>query len=202
MGVFVLGTAPLFAVLGYLARRSATALRGRLALLSGVAVLVTGLLSVNTGLVLLDSPLARRSPFSKDPLPVQAVAQPPSATAAPAFPGPATPDTPVGTPGTAAPAPAAPEPPTGGSPQRLVVDVSDTSYSPSALAAKAGTPAQLVLRTNNTVGCTRALVVPKLNLEQILPKTGETVVELGTLKPGRLGFTCSMGMYSGYIEVS
>jgi len=201
MGVFVLGTAPLFAILGYLARRSATALRGRLAVLAGAAVLVTGFFSVNTGLVLLDSPLALRSPFSKDPVPVQAETQPRLLTSGPAAPAQGAPDTVPGTAGPSDPAPAAPEPPADVGAQRLVIEVSDTSYSPSAMTAKAGTPVQLVFRTNNTVGCTRAVVVPKLNLEQMLPKTGETIVELGILKPGRLGFTCSMGMYSGSIQV-
>jgi len=175
MGVFVLGTAPLFAALGYLARRSATALRGRLAVLAGVAVLVTGFLSVNTGLILLDAPVTLRSPLSfGGDSSAQAAGLPQTETSAPAD----------------------------GSPQRLVVNVKDSSYSPSSLKAKAGSPVQLVLRTDNTVGCTRSIVVPKLNLEESLPETGETVLELGTLKPGKLRFTCGMGMYSGSIQVS
>lgn len=174
MGVFVLGTAPLFAALGYLARRTATALRGRLAMLAGVAVLFTAFLSVNTGLVLLDAPITLRSPFS-------------SRSEAASLP-------PAGTPDSATPS--------DGSPQRLVVDVGDSSYTPSSLMAKAGSPVQLVLRTDNTVGCTRSIVVPQLNLEESLPETGETVLDLGTLKPGNLRFTCGMGMYSGSIQVS
>ncbi len=174
MGVFVLGTSPLFAVLGYLARRSATALRGRLAMLAGAAVLVTALLSVNTGLVLLDAPVTLRSPF-------------------------ATRDGGAAAAAAGAPQPAAPR---DGIPQRLVVNVGDTSYKPSSLKARAGTPVQLVLRTDNTMGCTRSIVVPKLNLEESLPETGETVLDLGTLKPGKLRFTCGMGMYSGSIQVT
>ena len=176
MGVFVLGTAPLFAMLGYLARRSATALRGRLAVLAGAAVLVTALLSVNTGLVLLDAPVTLRSPFS------------------------------TGDAGAAQTAPlsqsGSPAAPSDGSPQRLVVNVRDSSYSPSSLKAKATSPVQLVLRTNDTVGCTRSIVVPKLDVEASLPETGETVLDLGTLKPGKLRFTCGMGMYSGSIQVT
>lgn len=176
MGVFVLGTAPLFAGLGYLARRSATALRGRLVVLSGAAVLVTAFLSVNAGLVLLDAPITLRSPFSFGGGSAQA-SPPPAGNAASVT-------------------------PSDGSPQRLVVDVGDSSYTPSALQARAGSPVQLVLRTDNTVGCTRSIVIPKLNLEESLPETGETVLELGKLKPGRLRFTCGMGMYSGTIQVS
>ena len=52
MATFVIGTMPLFAAIGYAARRSATALRGRLGLLAGAAVLVAGLLAINAGLVL------------------------------------------------------------------------------------------------------------------------------------------------------
>ncbi len=55
MATFVVGTAPLFAVIGYAARRTTSHLRGRLGLLSGVAVMVAGLLAINAGLVLSGS---------------------------------------------------------------------------------------------------------------------------------------------------
>ncbi|MGH3821241.1 MAG: sulfite exporter TauE/SafE family protein [Pseudonocardiaceae bacterium] len=58
MAVFVLGTSPLFAVLGYAARKAATAWRGRLAALTGVVVVVLGLYTLNSGLELAGSPLA------------------------------------------------------------------------------------------------------------------------------------------------
>ncbi|MCK9899294.1 sulfite exporter TauE/SafE family protein [Frankia sp. Cpl3] len=58
MGVFVLGTGPLFAVLGYAARRAATAWRSRLATVTGLVVLAMGLYTLNGGLQLAGSPLA------------------------------------------------------------------------------------------------------------------------------------------------
>lgn len=58
MAVFVLGTGPLFAVLGYAARKAATAWKGRLAVATGLIVLGMGLYTVNGGLTLMDSPLA------------------------------------------------------------------------------------------------------------------------------------------------
>ncbi len=58
MAVFVLGTAPLFALLGYAARRAATAWRGRLALATGLVVVAMGLYTLNGGLELAGSPLA------------------------------------------------------------------------------------------------------------------------------------------------
>ncbi|MFN2495116.1 MAG: sulfite exporter TauE/SafE family protein [Pseudonocardiaceae bacterium] len=58
MAVFVLGTGPLFALLGYAARRAATAWRGRLALGTGFVVVAMGLYTFNGGLELAGSPLA------------------------------------------------------------------------------------------------------------------------------------------------
>ncbi|GAB3671634.1 sulfite exporter TauE/SafE family protein [Saccharopolyspora sp. ID03-671] len=58
MATFVVGTSPLFALLGYAARKAATAWRSRLAVLTGIAVLITGLYTLNGGLELAGSPLA------------------------------------------------------------------------------------------------------------------------------------------------
>jgi sulfite exporter TauE/SafE len=58
MAVFVIGTSPLFAILGYAARRAATLWRGRLVAATGVAVIATGLYTLNGGLELAGSPLA------------------------------------------------------------------------------------------------------------------------------------------------
>jgi sulfite exporter TauE/SafE len=52
MATFVVGTSPLFAAIGYAARRSTEVLRGRLAILAGAAVLVAGVLAIDAGLTL------------------------------------------------------------------------------------------------------------------------------------------------------
>jgi plastocyanin domain-containing protein len=44
--------------------------------------------------------------------------------------------------------------------------------------------------------------MPAAHLERSLPATGETTLDLGKVKTGRLGFTCSIGMYHGLIDVS
>jgi len=170
MATFVVGTSPLFAAIGYAIRRTTDQLRRSVALLSAVAVLVVGLLAINTGLTLRGSSVS-----------VTSLASPSDGARE----------------RTAAAAPVE----TGGV-QNLVVDVQSRSYAPSRLQATAGTPTTLTLRTNGTFGCTRAFVVPSLGIQKVLPQTGETLVSLGTLPPGPLRFTCSMGMYSGVIDVS
>lgn len=61
MAVFVIGTSPLFAALGYLARKAATVWRGRLAVVTGLAVLLLGVYTVNGGLVRVGSPLTAQA---------------------------------------------------------------------------------------------------------------------------------------------
>jgi sulfite exporter TauE/SafE len=56
MAVFVLGAGPRFAVPGYAVRKAATVWRGRLAVITGLAVLAMGLYTLNGGLELAGSP--------------------------------------------------------------------------------------------------------------------------------------------------
>jgi hypothetical protein len=37
-------------------------------------------------------------------------------------------------------------------------------------------------------------------VERILPAEGDTVIDVGRLRPGTHRYSCSMGMYSGTIE--
>lgn len=65
MATFVVGTSPLFAVIGYAIRRTSDRLRKSVALLSAVAVLVVGLLAINTGLILRGSSVTLASVVSR-----------------------------------------------------------------------------------------------------------------------------------------
>ncbi|SDH50901.1 Sulfite exporter TauE/SafE [Actinokineospora alba] len=161
MAVFVLGTGPLFAVLGYAARKAATAWRGRLAIATGVVLLLTGLYTVNGGLELAVSRLMS----SEEPV---------DQTAATITDG-----------------------------AQVVEIVAVTgAYRPPNVGARAGVPTTLLVRSENAKGCVRALVVPSRGIEQTLPVSGETRIDLGVLEPGTLEYSCSMGMYTGVITVT
>ena len=178
MATFVLGTSPLFAVLGYAARRSASALRGQLAKLAAVAVLVVGLISINTGLVLAGSSVTLTTAASW--MTGQSGAGRAGGGAIDAT-GPYANLGPDGK-------------------QVIVVEARSTSYTPNRIMAKAGVPTQLTLRTNGTRGCTRSFVIPSEGVEEVLPETGDTVIDLGVREPGELTYTCGMGMYRGSIS--
>ncbi|MEH1128210.1 sulfite exporter TauE/SafE family protein [Micromonospora sp. CPCC 206061] len=173
MAVFVVGTGPLFTVLGYAARKAATAWRGRLAVATGLVVLAMGVYTFNGGLTLADSPLAASN------LPQTLGFQPPPAVADPAV----------------------VHQDTAGR-QEVIVTARSDSYSPENIAAKAGVPTTLVLRSVDNNGCTRAFVIPSLDKQWTLPQNGDTSIDLGVLKPGKLSYTCAMGMYGGQLTIT
>lgn len=70
-------------------------------------------------------------------------------------------------------------------------------YFPNVSNAQAGIPTKLIMKTNGTYDCSAALVIKSLNYQKILPKSGETEIDLGTPKAGvPLQGVCGMGMYS------
>lgn len=85
--------------------------------------------------------------------------------------------------------------------QEVTINVKNTSYQTSINKLKIGVPVKLILKTNKTVGCSRAFTIPEYSLSKILPATGTEILEFTPTKLGRLTFTCSMGMYTGNFNV-
>ena len=163
MAGFVLGTAPLFAALGYALRQSTRVLQGRLSAVTGLVVLLVAAWTFNSALTLGGWRTAGGS----------TAVSPASASAVRML-------------------------PSGG--QVITIQVGSSSYTPSAVVARAGIPTSLNLKTRDTGGCTRGFVVASRGIQKVLPETGNTTVSLGTPNPGSLKYTCGMGMYSGRIE--
>lgn len=176
MAVFVLGTGPLFAILGYAARKAATVWRGRLALVTGLAVLMMGLFTLNGGLELADSPLAA-SHLTHNNSDGRTSAEGPAAA-----PGPVV--------------------TTENGRQTVVVTASADGYSPSTVHVRPGLPTTLVVRSDGAQGCIRSFTIPSRDVQEILPTHGDTPIDIGVLQPGQLDYACGMGMYTGTLTIS
>ena len=85
--------------------------------------------------------------------------------------------------------------------QQLTVAATDRGYEPSIMIAQAGMPIQLTMETNRTFGCSRAFVIPSLDVQEILPETGQVPLQLPSQAEGQIRFTCAMGMYTGVIII-
>jgi sulfite exporter TauE/SafE len=170
MFAFTLGTSPVFFIVAYLTTELGSRLERLFMRFVAAVVLILGLMTVNSGLNLIGSPLAF-SNLTRGLFPSQ------SASAAGNTPSRA--DIPEG---------------------ELVLYVQNGGYFPQTLKAAANESVTLNLITDQTYSCTRDFVIPALNFYELLPDTGTVQVNIPSQKSGsRLFFTCSMGMYTGMI---
>lgn len=185
MLVFTLGTSPLFFILAYFATKLGERLSVQFVRIVALLILISSLYSLESGLNLIGSPisygaykerlLAQNQEIEKQPTtPVETVPPPVN-------------DQQV------------PEEKNLPEKQTLVINATDNGYEPRILKAKANVPVTLKLVTNDTYSCSRAFVIPSLNIQEILEETGIKTIDIPAQKSGFLRFTCSMGMYTGNI---
>lgn len=197
MAAFVIGTSPLFAAIGYAVRRAGDVLRGHLNKLAAVAVAIAGALSINSGLVLSGSGVT-----------LQRVAPGIAKAVPPVLGGGA-----AATEGLSGKAADAEQPlpnASVGADGVQVVEISVTygepdgggaPFSPRIIQAKAGIPTRLRISPSGDLGCAGVFVMPRKNVEKGLVSGKETLVDLGVLSVGDLGYSCGTGMYGGTIKV-
>lgn len=80
--------------------------------------------------------------------------------------------------------------------QQVTIDVQSNGYTSPQSTLKVGVPVRMTLVTNNTRGCSRVFTVPEFGISKVLPETGSEVVEFTPQKTGNLAVTCGMGMYT------
>ncbi len=160
MFAFILGTSPTFMGVTWLATNLGSLFQKSFYQVVAVIVLLLGFYTVNSGLVVMGSPLTisgLASSLFAQPAPVEA-----------------------------------------GSNAQL--QVLNSGYSPARLSLPAGQDISLHLITQNTRSCTRALVIPALGFQKILPASGDTLVTIPSQPTGTvLDYSCSMGMYRGQL---
>lgn len=172
MFAFTLGTSPVFFFVAYLATELGAKLEKFFMRFVAVVVLILGLVTMNSGLNLMGSPLSFTN-LTRNLLPSNSD----SVSVADS-----------------------PQPSVSGSDGEIVLNVRSGGYFPRTLAAPADTALTLSLITNRTYSCARSFVIPALNIYQLLPETGKVQVNIPPQKKGtQIPFTCSMGMYTGVI---
>jgi sulfite exporter TauE/SafE len=171
MAVFVLGTSPLFTLIGYAARKLAHAWSGRLTAATGVVVVAMGMFTLNGGLELAGSPLAA----SRIGNTLGFVSTP------------ATTDSSTVT--------------IRDGHQQVIINAREDGYSPANVQLTAGLPTTLIVHSAGGAGCLRSFTIPSRDEQYVLPTSGDTRIELGILPVGQLSYACGMGMYRGVLTV-
>lgn len=177
MFTFVLGTSPLFFGVGWLTTILGDNFKGRFLKIAAIAVLYLGITSINGSLVASGSPITLQS--MAENFPIQFVLDPadrqsyvPSTLAASDIPT-----------------------------QNVNLNITSQGYSPSRITVKQGEPVKLNLISKDAYSCASAFRIPSLGIVKNLQPNENVLVEFTPQNKGKIAFTCSMGMYTGSIEV-
>ncbi len=84
----------------------------------------------------------------------------------------------------------------------LTIQIGPEGYAPNELTAKAGADITLHLKNDRGGGCAQAFTIPFLGIQKLIP-TGQTdtITFKAPAEPTDIAFMCSMGMYRGVIHV-
>lgn len=173
MGVFVLGTSPLFFGLGYLTTVLGDAFRTKFLKLAAVAVLYLGVTSLNAALVVAGSPVTLQTIADNSPIQIDLSGGASEQNEAGIL----------------------------GGVQRIDIQVLPSGYSPSYVQLKAGVPTKLNLVTGSRMGCTAQFRIPSLGISRNLVANSTNTIEFTPAKGKTIG-TCAMGMFSVVMEAT
>jgi sulfite exporter TauE/SafE len=201
MFAFTLGTSPVFFVVSYFTTRLGARLEKHFTQFIAAVILILAVVTIDSGLVLAGSPVSlNRLTNGLFAAPFSAIAAANDSGAGlqafdPSAAGPSAQTDNAAANGASAAANGAAE--TG---DVITINVQNYGYEPNLIHAKAGVPLRLRLVSENVRSCSRAFIIPSLNVQMILDATGEAFVDIPPQSQGaQMSFSCSMGMYTGDI---
>ncbi len=85
-------------------------------------------------------------------------------------------------------------------PLEIRMEQRGNGYYPTSFEVEAGRPVKWIITSTSQYSCASSFIVPSLKIRQQL-QLGENIIEFTPTKAGKIPFSCSMGMYTGVIEV-
>lgn len=177
---FILGTTPLFFILGYFVTSLGDAMQKKFYKFAGIAIILLALFSLNGTLALAGLPnfTSVWADLNKPGYFVESV---PSGTYGPS------------TGGTTVPAESNNNP---------TITITSYGYSPQTLYVEKRKVVKIKLTNTDGYSCAQTFVIPSLNVRASVPPGQTQTVEFtAPSQPTTIPFMCSMGMYRGEIIV-
>ena len=84
--------------------------------------------------------------------------------------------------------------------QIVRMDQLGNGYNPNKFTIKNNIPVKWIIDSKSSGSCAASIFMPKMGVKKFLTK-GENIIEFTPRETGQLGFSCSMGMYSGSFNV-
>lgn len=181
MGAFTLGTMPIFAGIGYLAQTLKNVWQDRFSKIAATALLLMAVWSFNGVLLVLNSPITLQRItypvayfFSEERFKQPPVLKDRQVQGAVFEMGGA---------------------------QIAKILVTNHGYAPNHLTVNAGKPVELTLESKETYSCALSFIMKEFGIAVDLNPTDSKKISFTPTKKGSYTFSCSMGMYSGTVEV-
>ncbi len=168
MGSFVLGTAPMFVMIGLATARFSETWRHHFLRAAALLLILMSLYSINGVLTALDSPYSVERIVSVLRTPL----------------GSSSPLTPVieGV-------------------QKVTINITNTGYNPRTFTVKTGIPVELKVMAGEVYSCATAFTFKAFGINAYVKPNTNQIFTFTPTKKGLYTFSCSMGMYSGTMEV-
>jgi sulfite exporter TauE/SafE len=173
MFAFVLGTSPLFALIGVAAAKLSETWNQRFLKAAAYGLVVMSIWGLNGVLVVMDSPVT-----------LQKMSQPVTGffSAERFAPEEATANVIAGV-------------------QKVEIQAVNAGYQPRYFKVKAGQPVELTVSTNETHSCAAAFTFKAFKIATFLGPTDSKTFTFTPTQKGKYTYACSMGMYTGTMEV-
>lgn len=173
MFVFVLGTSPVFFLLGYFATRLTGTLHVTFMRVAAYAIILLAVFNINNSIALTGSSLTIDNLAKNVWCTVSFCTQSPILAAKI--------DAPV---------------------TEAIISIDERGYSPDTITVKRGSNITLRFNNSGGGGCAQAFAIPTLGIQKIIALGNtDSVTFTAPEKPGDIPFMCSMGMYRGTIRV-
>lgn len=85
--------------------------------------------------------------------------------------------------------------------QEIKIQIVNSGYIPAKITVKKGILVRLTLQTQNTYSCASAFILRKFGIQVQLGPTDKKVFTFVPTETGKFPYTCAMGMYRGVLEV-
>lgn len=172
---FILGTSPVFFILGYLTTRLGDVLQARFTKIAAGVIILISIFNLNNSLVLAGSPISFSTIFNKINCAVSFCSTNQGRIT----------DVNIDE--------------VNNNPTVLI---NETGYSPSYFVVKHSQPVKIKLVNSGNNSCASAFTIPSLGIQKVVPLGSSGIVTFKAPdKPTEIAFMCSMGMYRGTIKV-
>lgn len=172
MGTFVLGTAPIFALLGIATAKLTETWQEMFNKIAAAILIALAVYSFNGVLLVVDSPITinKIAWFFSDERFSQQRSERSQAKLVDGV-------------------------------QKIQIDIVNNGYVPKQFTVKQGIPVELTLANGNVYSCAQAFVFREFDISTVVRANSEQSFTFTPTEKGKFTFSCSMGMYSGVMEV-